>query len=100
VHPQAVSAKPARLARHRNGNRTTRYRGEAVTIEMRDGRVIPATIIDESPLGLALTVSDFSPFAKTQHIAVRRRGQRLTAVVRNVHADDPHRRMGLGLLSR
>lgn len=97
---QAPPTKATRLARHRNGSRTTRYQGEAVTIELRDGRVIPATIVDESPLGLALSVNDFSPFSPTQHIAVRRRGQRLSAVVRNVHVDEPDRRMGLMLITR
>ncbi len=66
-------------------------------IELRDARLVPAKIVDESALGLALHVLENDCLRPAQTVAVRRRGFRLAAVIRYVKSEAARTRVGLKL---
>ena len=86
-----------RRIRSRRGTRTQRYLGEPVTVELRDGRRVPATVVDESSSGLAIDVADNSLFRRCQLVVVRRRGVRTRAVIQHVESEADTCRVGLRL---
>ncbi len=87
-----------RRIRLRKGKRTQRHLGEPATVELRNFRRVPATVVDESSLGLAIDVADNSLFHRCQLVVVRRRGVRTGAVIRYVESKADTCRVGLRLL--
>ena len=86
-----------RRVRNRQGKRSRRFLGKPVTIEFRDSSRVPATLLDESPSGMAVDVADGSLFRAGQRLSVRRSGQRTTAIVRYVESVADTCRVGLKL---
>jgi hypothetical protein len=88
----SVPAQPARCLRNRKGKRSERDRGAPVLVELRDGTRIAATLVDASASGLGIMVADPSL------VAVRQRGVRATAEIRNVQHEADQCRLALKLL--
>ena len=89
--------RPPRRIRSRKGRRTQRELGEPVSLELRDGRCIPGTVVDTSASGLGVTVADHSLFHRGQVVAVRQRGMRTRALIRNVQNEAEGCRLALQL---
>ena len=81
----------------RKDKRAKHRAGEAVTIELRGSKMVPATILDESSSGMAIVVVDNTSFHVGQRVAVRRHGMRIVAVVRYVQSEADICRVGLKL---
>jgi len=87
----------ARCLRSRKGKRTQRSLGEPVTVELRDGRRVSAVVVDKSASGLGVKVTDSSLFHCCQRVAVRERGVRVMAEIRNVQSEGESCRLALKL---
>jgi hypothetical protein len=85
----------ARSIRSRKCKRTQRNAGQPLSIELRDGAHVPATLVDESTSGLGVQVAEGSLFHHGQRIAVRRRGVRAMAFVRNIKSEAAGCRLAL-----
>jgi hypothetical protein len=92
-----ASGNSARSMRHRKFSRNNSSRGESLIVELRDAQLIPATVLDESHLGLSLGVGDATLFRPAQSVFVRRRGVRNAAVIKYVLRDAALARIGLRL---
>jgi hypothetical protein len=88
----------ARCIRSRKGRRSQRNLGETVTVELRDGRRVSATVVDKSASGLGVKVTDSSLFHCGQRVAVRERGVRAMAEIRNLQSEGEQCRLALKLL--
>jgi len=89
--------QPGRTIRNRRGSRNRLTFGETVTLQLRDARLMLATVVDESAFGLALRIAELATLGPIQSVIVRRRGFPHRAVVRYVQADADQWRIGLSL---
>jgi hypothetical protein len=87
-----------RNTRSRRGKRTQRYLGEPVTVELRDGTRVSATVVDKSASGLSIDVADGSLLHCGQVVGIRERGVRTRAIIRNMESAADTCRVGLRLL--
>jgi hypothetical protein len=88
----------SRSVRSRKTKRTQHELGQPVTVEFRDGTRVPATMLDRSVSGLGVKVADSSLFHRFQRVAVRQRGMRAMAEIRNVPGEADNCRLALRLL--